>query len=299
MLLHSVAKCGVVHITSFPMPRCGCGQHASYMPILKRTQLGLNAQQVAHAVASGEILRVRKGWYATPGTPELEILACRLGGSLTAFSAIKAHGLWVWTDRVHVRVPRNAARLKAPGQSICRHWGNGPLCGTDDLERAIHEASHCGTQLELVTALDSALDTYQLDWGDLAAMARVGSSKLRTAIQAASVGMQSGYETKMKLFLRSQQIRFVAQALIAGVGRVDFLVGNRLVIEMDGFAYHSQAEFTKDRQRDIELVRRGYRVIRISSAMARDDWDAVCAKLMEVVRRREHVGQLRVGSVIR
>ena len=299
MVLHSAERLRLVHSREFSKPGTGDAEHYSSMPILKRTQLGLNAQQIARAVAGGEILRVRKGWYATPGTPELEILACRLGGSLTAFSAIKAHGLWVWNDRVHVRVPKNAARLATPGLSICRHWGDGPLCGTDDLERALHEASRCGTQLELVSSLDSALDTHLLDWGDLAAMARVGTERLRAAIRAVSSGMQSGYETKMKLFLRSQQIRFVAQAQIAGVGRVDFLVGDRLVIEMDGFAYHSQTEFTKDRQRDIELVRRGYRVIRISSAMARDDWDGVCATLMEVIRRREHVGQLRIVSAIR
>jgi very-short-patch-repair endonuclease len=47
---------------------------------------------------------------------------------------------------------------------------------------------------------------------------------------------------------------------------VDFLwPGHRLVVEVDGFAFHSsRAAFERDRARDAELTARGYRVIRVT-----------------------------------
>lgn len=52
---------------------------------------------------------------------------------------------------------------------------------------------------------------------------------------------------------------------IAGVGWVDLVVEGRVVVELDGFAYHSgRAEYREDRRRDRELVRQGYLVLRFT-----------------------------------
>ena len=87
------------------------------------------------------------------------------------------------------------------------------MFGVDDVERALNEASKCGSHLDLVAAIDSALDQHRLDWMDLSRMERTGSDRLRRAVRASAEGMQSGYETKMRLFLISKHIRFIAQAL--------------------------------------------------------------------------------------
>ncbi|MDO8106782.1 DUF559 domain-containing protein [Isoptericola sp. b441] len=54
------------------------------------------------------------------------------------------------------------------------------------------------------------------------------------------------------------------QVLLPGIGRVDFLVDG-VVVEVDGFAYHSgRAEYRADRRRDREAHRQGYVVLRFT-----------------------------------
>jgi len=65
---------------------------------------------------------------------------------------------------------------------------------------------------------------------------------------------------------------------IAGVGLVDLLVECRVVVELDGFAYHSgRREYREDRRRDRELLAQGYLVLRFT-------WEDVMRDPGEVVR---------------
>ena len=91
------------------------------------------------------------------------------------------------------------------------------------------------------------------------------------------------------LALASRGLRVRTQVPIAGVGAVDVLVGDRLVIELDGSEFHSGSrEFANDRRRDLELARRGYRVIRLSFSQVMTDWDACEAVILRLVRAGEH-----------
>lgn len=66
---------------------------------------------------------------------------------------------------------------------------------------------------------------------------------------------------------------------------VDFLWrGARLVLEMDGFAYHSsRASFEQDRRRDASLSARGFRVIRITWRQVTREPEAVLARLAQAL----------------
>ena len=77
--------------------------------------------------------------------------------------------------------------------------------------------------------------------------------------------------------------------MIAGVGRVDFLIGDRLVLEADGYEWHGErVAFERDRKRDRELVRRGYIVIRATYSQVMDELDAIVLAVLDVLRRRDH-----------
>ena len=56
--------------------------------------------------------------------------------------------------------------------------------------------------------------------------------------------------------------------MVEGVGRVDFLVGDRLIIELDGYEFHSdRTEYRNDRARWNRATARGFITLRITAEM--------------------------------
>ena len=79
----------------------------------------------------------------------------------------------------------------------------------------------------------------------------------------------------MVIPLRRRGVAVRQQAKIAG-RFVDLLVGERLVLQIDGFAYHSSsAQRTSDIAHDAELRLRGFTVLRLSYAQIVHDWPGV------------------------
>ncbi len=69
-------------------------------------------------------------------------------------------------------------------------------------------------------------------------------------------------ESLLRVALADLGLPVEPQALVPGVGRVDFLVDG-VIVEVDGFAYHSgRGEYREDRRRDRAAHRRGYVVLR-------------------------------------
>lgn len=86
------------------------------------------------------------------------------------------------------------------------------------------------------------------------------ATSLATDVDLASRSIQ---ETHVRLALRAAGLHVVAGAVVPGVGEVDLLVEGVLVIEIDGFAYHSgRKEYRNDRRRDRRAVELGLTVIR-------------------------------------
>ena len=99
----------------------------------------------------------------------------------------------------------------------------------------------------------------------------------------------SGLETLVVLPLRRWGVPVVQQARIAG-RFVDLLVGERLVLQIDGFAHHSSsAQRTKDIAHDAELALRGYTVVRLSYGQIIHDWPAVERSIRRALAARLHL----------
>ena len=90
--------------------------------------------------------------------------------------------------------------------------------------------------------------------------------------------------------MRDQPISLRRQVAIPTVGRIDFLVGTKLVVEVDGAEYHTGPErFEADRRRDAKLSSSGYRVLRFSYAQVMFRWPEVeLAVLAAVARGDQH-----------
>ena len=144
-----------------------------------------------------------------------------------------------------------------------------------DEERRTHVAS-IGTVLERVLVcmplkvslpmLDAARNRGLYDISTLT-MPSTGSRlpHLREALSLSSERARSILETVARLQLIDMGLTPQVGVWIEGVGEVDMIILGFIVIEVDGWAFHSSKEQReKDLKRDRELLRRGYVVLRFT-----------------------------------
>ncbi|WP_127792050.1 type IV toxin-antitoxin system AbiEi family antitoxin domain-containing protein [Agromyces sp. LHK192] len=263
---------------------------------------GIPRAEVLAAVRRGDVVRIRNGWFAARDAPPDVVRAVRVGGVATASTVAQLHGLWVpERDVLHVRVASNASRLRAPhdrrmpldpgSHGVCVHYRSGDRrpVGRDPLTVALGEMFACAQMSDALAAVESAVETGVLDPGHLDLIRRAMPPGRRADLDRFDFGAQSGLETKVRLFLRSRRVRVRTQAPIDGVGSVDLLVGDRLVIEVDGWSFHRERDqFENDRRRDFELMTRGYLVLRLSYRQVMHDWPRTSAGILALIARGEH-----------
>ncbi|TYL53174.1 endonuclease domain-containing protein [Agromyces mariniharenae] len=278
------------------------------LPYRALDSAGVARADVRRALAAGGIRQVRERWFAVPDAHADIVRAVHVGGSLTAGSVARLEGLWSRPDGLlHVRVPRTAGRLWAPdGSHLPLHRGEHHVCvhyrtartGTparDPLTLALAELAACAPRLDAIIAIDAALATRRLQYAELPALRSLMMPSRRNLLDLVDGGCQSGTETIVRMLLRSRRLRHRTQVWIDGVGRVDILVGDRLIIEIDGAGFHTDVEFERDRRRDFELVMRGYQVLRLSYSMVMTEWDAVQRGVLDLLDRGEHLWGYRAG----
>lgn len=267
---------------------------------------GFSASDVDAAVRQGALNRVRRGWYATEDAPSDVVRAIRVGGTLTAASSARLHGIWLLEDELlHVRVSTSASRLRSPDDAsivldrrehgVCVHYrpaqmtrARADVPGRDGLARSIAEMFRCAGTVPAMIALESALNRGLLPMQSIELIRSLTPEWVHRQLDLASPDSDSGLETIARLLLHRQHVRVRAQVWIAGVRRVDLLVGDRLILELDGRAFHSGADFERDRAQDLELALRGYLVVRLSYRMVTEDWDHTHRAVVELVRRGLH-----------
>jgi very-short-patch-repair endonuclease len=98
---------------------------------------------------------------------------------------------------------------------------------------------------------------------------------------------RSAAEARLLALLRAAKLPPTATNACVGRHEVDFLwQPQRLIVEMDGFAYHaSRAAFERDRLRDAELQADGYRVLRVTWRQVEARPEAVIARLAQALAR--------------
>lgn len=100
---------------------------------------------------------------------------------------------------------------------------------------------------------------------------------------------ESGGESLLLFDLRARGLTCAQQVKIAGVGRVDFVIGERLIIEVDGAEFHtSRDDFEEDRRRDAMASALGYRVLRFSYAQVERRDPVVMTAILAALARGDH-----------
>ncbi|CAN5281551.1 type IV toxin-antitoxin system AbiEi family antitoxin domain-containing protein [soil metagenome] len=266
----------------------------------------LDAGATSYAIGAARhsgVIRVRRAWYAeTWANPEI-LRAVRIGGALTCQSALVLAGIWANDDETtHVRVARNSSRLRspatdkvafaaAPGGAVV-HWHPEPgeiRNAVDPLPIALAHYARCTSREMALVAIDCALNRKLVTPQRLGEAFALFPQQSRRLLELADPSSQSGLETLARYRLGRHRIRVRTQVTIAGVGRVDVIIGERLVLELDGYGFHATGEFFEsDRRRDLALLERGYCVLRLSYRQVMYEWAEAERVILALVRRREH-----------
>ncbi|MEO7895849.1 MAG: DUF559 domain-containing protein [Pseudolysinimonas sp.] len=153
--------------------------------------------------------------------------------------------------------------------------------------------------MDVVIAADSLLNLRLVTQGEIDSVLR-GSARGLRILGRIDGSAESGTETLVRLRLRTRGIAHRSQVSIAGVGRVDFVVGDRLVIEVDGRAWHDEeSQFENDRARDARLVSMGFVVMRFSYRRVMHDLGEIEREILAIVRAGEHLRRPRHDRVAR
>jgi very-short-patch-repair endonuclease len=263
---------------------------ASVMTTSRLLRLGYTRTDLDRALRDGRLTRIRRGWWAPPDADTSLVTAVRAGGRLSCISLLALRGVWSPNDsRVHVRVARGATVRASPG--VVPHWTKEPLVreiALDDAMDAMACAVGCLDLRNLVAAADSAANTRLIDVPAMELMLSA-TARGRRVLALWDPQAESGLETYVRLALRSARFPVRSQVVIDGIGRVDLLVGDRLVIELDGAAWHGGiADFERDRARDRALIARGYVVMRATYRQVMFELPVIVEQVRTLVRRREH-----------
>ncbi|MFK4760655.1 endonuclease domain-containing protein [Microbacterium sp. ZW T5_45] len=180
-------------------------------------------------------------------------------------SAARLLGLWVPDDEaVHVVVRPEAGRIESTG--LRTHWSRGPAevrrrQPVDPLVNVLHHVARCLEPARALAVWESALHQRMIAAEVLARIDWRGERVAQVARSASSLS-ESGLETEFLVLMAEIGVTVRQQVMIDG-HRVDALIGDRLVIQLDGFAHHSDAAARRrDIEADARLRLRGYIVLR-------------------------------------
>lgn len=278
--------------------------------VVTRSQLlgiGLTSDGVKHRARAGRLRRIHQGVYLvgpleTPLSKLMAgVLACGPGAVLSHRSAA-----------VLLRILRRADDSAPVDVTSCRrHRGPRPglrIHRTSRLEaeeiaevqgvpvtspaRTILDLAGSVSARELERAVARAVRQGMVDGEDLRPLVarhsgRRGISRLRAlvATDAGAAFTRSEAEERFLALVRKARLPEPrANVLVRGF-EVDFVWhAQRLVVEVDGFAFHaSKRRFESDRLRDAELSAAGYRVIRVTWRQIVDGPEAMLVRVAQAL----------------
>ncbi len=243
---------------------------------------------------AGAVSRIRRHWLATSNAPEGLRTAAENSASLTCVSAARHRGWWIpegVPDGIHLRFEPHGT--KPASQNLTTHWTRriAPPPGYGLIESVEDTLAH--------VALCLPPESAQVVWNSAAGIEGLSPRALqrvrwRTAAARRCAGRvsaqsDSGLETIALVRLAPLGVPIAQQVVLLG-RPVDLLVGERLVVQIDGFEHHSSsAQRTKDVRFDAELVLAGFTVLRFTYAQVVHDWDHVERTVARAIAAGAHL----------
>lgn len=228
---------------------------------------GFGRSKVAAAERSGLLQRAGRGYYRLEGAPAELVAAASLGTSLTCVSAADVQGWWVLNrpDGLHLRADKS---VHGPGIHLHRGRRSAArlVCSPSAV---VLDAFRCLQPLEALVIAESAVACNAVSKAVLvSAFGRPQDWRVRALLEGISRKTASPLEVCARYHLCSAGFSVRSEVMVDGVGRVDFLVGERLIVELDGYEFHSgRTEYRNDRARWNRATALGFITLRITAEM--------------------------------
>lgn len=225
---------------------------------------GASRHRVDRDLAAGIIVRIRRGHYGLPADSGPYRAARELNGLVTCLSAAPGYGLWTLVPArlLHLHVGhRSAPPGTIPHGRILhpRHpWL--PMTGLADV---LLHAVRCLPELEALVMIQCAVGRGDISLAFLRAkLTGNRNARARAVLDLVIPRSDSLLEVLANTAFRRAGLRLRRHVDIPGVGEVDFLVEEVLVVETDGETHLEPRQVKKDRRRNNASVIGGYLVLR-------------------------------------
>lgn len=254
---------------------------------------GVSEHAIRRAVAFDQVLAVGHGTFALPWVPREIALATLFRAKIGCVTACEHWGLPLWgTHRgTHLVVPRHRSASRRDPLELAQvtvHRTSSPLPPEDwaPVAEAIDQSAWCTTPLEQLILLDAALHSGLLLSRDIGHFG-AGTARRRAWLRRmASGAAESPLETVARVGLVTAGLVVREQVVVSGVGRVDLVVEEDAVVEVDGWEFHQDREaFERDRSRDRALRTRGMSVLRFTARDLRGNLGGAVRQVATVAGR--------------
>ena len=241
-------------------------------------RVGLTGRQLARLVRDGDLVHLGRGWYSLPlvaasaedspawarrrtlhaAQARAAVVAYEGRAAASHHSALVLHGLPAYSADLHqVHLTRTADTWSRRRPGLTLHQmvpGAATTDGVIDLAVAVVQAGCVNGSMAALVAADAALHRGQLGQDDLqrACDLVVGprSAVIRALLRHADGSAESPGETRLRHALRMMGFSVTPQVPIVDgsfVAVVDFLVGDCVAVEFDGFVkYGRRRAFATD-----------------------------------------------------
>jgi very-short-patch-repair endonuclease len=253
---------------------------------------GFNRYRIGLAVADGIIVRIRRGHYALARESSAVRAAREAGGLLTCISAAPGYGLWtlVPASRLHLSVGHRGTPPGSVPHGRCRHprhpWL--PLAGLADV--LIH-ALRCLPEREALVMVQCAAGRGDISLAFL--RGKLGgnrNARARSVLDLVIPRADSLLEVLANTVFFRAGLQVRRHVEIPGVGEVDFLVEDCLIVETDGESHLEPRQVKKDRRRNNASQVGGYLVLRFGYDLVVHHPEQMLAQVLEVLEQRRRGG---------
>jgi very-short-patch-repair endonuclease len=264
--------------------------------------LGYSDGAIRRALRDRRIFRVRQGWYSVSGASSTGVLAVRVGGRLTSFSALRDLGLRVPRQpSLHVAVKPTASRLRRStdrrarllsGDPVTVHWTGTGIGGTPwrvSVAEALGAVLATESRDVAVACCSAALRHKKISRTALAAVFDQTPQHARRWAALPSAKDDSHGETFFRLWLMDVGLPFEQQAHVAGVGHLDFRLSPNSYVEIDGAQHDhrwtgdSPSSWEGDHDRDTTVTIEGGRTLRVTYRQLYGDWPRVLVAIERMI----------------